>query len=84
MYNIGSQKNSHMKNAFIKKLKIHLIKGGNIPLDLEMEHCIRLIKTIKRKLGPNYLNENVMTRYFENLVLLLKFDKGKKNILKTC
>ncbi|XP_028390741.1 uncharacterized protein LOC114515642 [Dendronephthya gigantea] len=41
--------------------------GGNIPIDLAMEHYIRIVKLLKRKLGPNQTNENTLQRYMKAL-----------------
>lgn len=43
--------------------------GGNIPLDLALEHYNRLIKVLIRNLGPNGLNKNAIDRYCKSLPL---------------
>eukprot|EP00111_Clytia_hemisphaerica_P000864 TCONS_00002526-protein len=57
-----SQRQAHslIWNRFVKNKGG---KGGNIPLDLEMEHYIRLVKNIRRRLGPNALDLKIMDRY---------------------
>ncbi len=47
--------------------------GGNIPIDLAMEHYIRIIKLIKRRLGPNQSNPNNLQRYVKALVFTKAF-----------
>ena len=37
--------------------------GGNIPLDLGLEHLNRLLKNVLRMLGPNATNHNAVDRY---------------------
>lgn len=53
--------------------------GGNIPIDLAMEHYIRLVKLLTRKLGPNQMNRNILQRYLKALgftkTLLEDFDE---------
>eukprot|EP00794_Sanderia_malayensis_P014497 gene14497-16004_t len=39
--------------------------GGNIPIDLTMGHYIRIVKLLKRKLGPNQHNRNTLQRYMK-------------------
>ena len=41
--------------------------GGNIPLDLALEHYNILIKVLIRNLGPNGLNRNAIDRYCKSL-----------------
>ena len=54
--------------------------GGNIPIDLCMEHYIRSVKLLMRKLGPNQTNRNILQRYMKALgftkTLLEDFDEG--------
>ena len=54
--------------------------GGNIPLDLAMEHFIRIVKLLKKKLGPNQTNKHTLQRYMKALgstkVLLEDFDES--------
>ena len=42
-------------------------RGGNIPLDLALEHYNRLIKILVRNLGPNALNKQALDRYCKAL-----------------
>lgn len=49
------------------KLKSGL--GGNIPLDLALEHYIRVIKILLRKLGPNQANPHIVQRYVKAMVV---------------
>lgn len=52
--------------------------GGNIPLDLALEHYNRLVKTVMRNLGPNASNPKALDRYCKGLavnkLLLDNFD----------
>ena len=54
--------------------------GGNIPIDLAMEHYIRVVKLLKRKLGPNQNNTSTLQRYMKAIsftkVLLEDFDES--------
>ena len=43
--------------------------GGNIPLDLALEHFNRLIKILIRNLGPNGLNKEAIDRYCKALAI---------------
>ena len=43
--------------------------GGNIPLDLALEHFNRLIKILIRNLGPNGLNKRAIDRYCDALAV---------------
>ena len=58
--------------------------GGNIPIDLAMEHYIRIIKLLKRKLGPSQNNPNTLQRYLKALgftkELLEQYDEHTKII----
>eukprot|EP00794_Sanderia_malayensis_P010331 gene10331-11404_t len=53
--------------------------GGNIPIDLAMEHYIRIMKLLKRKLGSNQHNSNTLQRYMKAIgctkVLFEDFDE---------
>jgi len=61
--------------------------GGNIPIDLTLEHCIRIIKLIRRKLGPNAQNKKIMDRYCKalefNKELMHNFDNTNLIIRKS-
>ena len=54
--------------------------GGNIPIDLAMEHYIRIVKLLKRKLGSNQNNKQTLRQYMKALgftkVLLEDFDES--------
>ncbi len=54
--------------------------GGNIPIDLAMEHYIRIVKILKRKLGPSQSNGRTLQRYTRSLgftkVLVEDFDES--------
>ena len=50
-----------------RSVKNKLGPGGNIPLDLALEHYIRLLKLIFRKLGANATNKNIVDRYSKAL-----------------
>ena len=54
--------------------------GGNIPIDLAMEHYIRIVKILKRKLGPSQSNGRTLQRYMRSLgftkVLVEDFDES--------
>lgn len=54
--------------------------GGNIPIDLALEHYIRIVKLLKRKLGANQNNKNTLRRYMKAIsftkVLLEDFDES--------
>ena len=41
--------------------------GGNIPLDLALEHHNKLIKTLMQNLGPNATNKHCLNRYIKAL-----------------
>lgn len=60
-------------------------KGGNIPLDLALEHFNNQIKTIIRKLGPNATNKNALDRITKALTinksLMDNFD-SRCNVIK--
>ena len=43
--------------------------GGNIPLDLALEHYNRLVKTVMRNLGPNASNPKALDRYCKRLAV---------------
>lgn len=43
--------------------------GGNIPLDLALEHFNRLIKILIKNLGPNGLNKHAIDRYCNALAV---------------
>lgn len=43
--------------------------GGNIPLDLALEHFNNLLKNIFRMLGPNVSNKKIIDRYCKALVV---------------
>lgn len=61
--------------------------GGNIPIDLAMEHYIRIVKLLKRKLGPNQNNRNTLQRYMKAIgftkVLLEDFDESTSIIQRS-
>ena len=61
--------------------------GGNIPIDLAMEHYIRIVKLIKRKLGPNQTKKNTLQRYMKALpfskVVLEEFDESTSIIKRS-
>ncbi|XP_065062180.1 uncharacterized protein LOC135689010 [Rhopilema esculentum] len=42
--------------------------GGNIPLDLALEHLNRLLKNVLRMLGPNATNQKAVDRYCKALM----------------
>ena len=42
--------------------------GGNIPLDLALEHLNRLLKNVLRMLGPNTTNQKALYRYCKSLM----------------
>ena len=54
--------------------------GGNIPIDLAMEHYIRIVKLLKKRLGPNQNNKNTLQRYMKAISftkpLLKDFDES--------
>ena len=54
--------------------------GGNIPIDLVVEHYIHIVKLLKRKLGPNQNNKQTLRRYMKALgftkVSLEDFDES--------
>ena len=54
-----------------RNVKNELGPGGNIPLDLALEHYIQLLKLIVRKRGANATNKNIVDRYIKALA----FDK---------
>eukprot|EP00794_Sanderia_malayensis_P008514 gene8514-9427_t len=56
-------------NRFIKK---HRGIGGNIPLDLAMEHYNHMLKNIVHMLGPNVSIRNAISRYCKALVVNAK------------
>ena len=66
---------SLMWNRFHKSKRGH---GGNIPLDMALEHFNLLVKTMLRKLGSNVTNKNAIDRMLKaltyNKALLDKFD----------
>ena len=45
-------------------------RGGNIPLDLALEHFNRLIKILIKNLGPNGLSKNAIDRYCKALSII--------------
>ena len=53
-------------NRFLKS-KFSL--GGNIPLDLALEHFNRIIKTLMKKLGANGLSQKALDRHCKVLTL---------------
>jgi hypothetical protein len=57
--------------------------GGNIPLDLALEHYIRIIKVLRRKLGPNQTNPHIMQRYVKALVVNKKLVDNFDNMSET-
>ena len=54
--------------------------GGNIPLDLALEHYNNTLKNITKHLGPNSTNKRVIGRFCKALTvskkLMQNFDKG--------
>ena len=44
--------------------------GGNILIDLAMEHYIRIVKLIKRKLGPNQTKKKYIAKVYESTTFL--------------
>lgn len=69
-------------NRFNKNKRGH---GGNIPLDLALEHFNNLLKSVVRNLGPNATNTAVIDRYCKALTvnkrLLENFDRSC-NVIK--
>lgn len=59
--------------------------GGNIPLDLALEHFNRIVKTLIKKIGSNGLNEKALNRHCKVLTtskkMLDNFDE-MCNVLK--
>eukprot|EP00794_Sanderia_malayensis_P002059 gene2059-2337_t len=57
--------------------------GGNIPLDLAMEHYNKMIKGVLRQLGPNVDNKDAADRYCKALAVNKKlidmWDKNSQN-----
>ena len=55
-----------------------VLLGGNIPLDLALEHLIKYIKILRRRLGPNQFDKNLIDKYIKALPftqnLLKNFD----------
>ena len=66
-YALLSERHAHrlIWNRFAKSLNG---LGGNIPLDLALEHLNRLLKNCLRMLGPNATNHNAVDRYCKALV----------------
>ncbi len=71
-------------NRFSKNKRGH---GGNIPLDLALEHFNNLLKSVIRNLGPNATNTAVINRYCKALTvnkrLLENFDRSCKVIKRS-
>ena len=67
--------------------KSKLGQGGNIPLDLALEHYNNLLKSVIRNLGPNATNTAVIDRYCKaltvNKCLLENFDRSCKIIKRS-
>ena len=57
--------------------------GGNIPLDIALEHYIRIIKVLRRKLGPNQTNAHIMQRYIKAMVVNKKLVDNFDNMSET-
>eukprot|EP00794_Sanderia_malayensis_P021150 gene21150-23228_t len=70
-YALLSERGAHncIWNRFVKKRKGI---GGNIPLDLAMEHYNHMLKNIFHMLGPNVSNKNAIDRYCKALVVNAK------------
>ena len=70
-YCLLSERGAHrlIWNRFIKNFGG---LGGNIPLDLGLEHLNRLLKNVLRMLGPNATNHNAVDRYRKALVTTKK------------
>ena len=69
-----------------RSVKMKTGLGGNIPIDLAMEHYIRIVKLLKRKLGPNQNNNHTFQRYIKALgftkVLLEGYDESTTTIIR--
>eukprot|EP00794_Sanderia_malayensis_P001047 gene1047-373_t len=65
-YSLLTPKDAHrlIWNRFVKNKRG---PGGNISLDLALEHYIRLLKLIMKKLGANATNKSILDRYTKAL-----------------
>lgn len=81
VYAILSPRDAHrlIWNRFVKS-KYGM--GGNIPLDLALEHYNRVLKEVIKKMGPNASNETAITRFCKcisvNKQLMDNFDQDCK------
>ena len=81
VYAILSPRDAHrlIWNRFVKS-KYGM--GGNIPLDLALEHYNRVLKEVTKKMGPNASNETAITRFCKcisvNKQLMDNFDQDCK------
>ncbi len=86
IYAILSPRDAHrlIWNRFCKK---KACSGGNIPLDLALEHFNNLLKNVVQNLGPNSTNQKVIDRYCKALTvikqLLENFDACCKEIRRS-
>ncbi len=86
VYAILSPRDAHrlIWNRFSKNKSGH---GGNIPLDLALEHYNNLLKNVVKKLGPNSTNPKVIDRYCKALAvnkeLIQNFDACCKVIRRS-
>ena len=66
-YALVSERHAHrlIWNTFAKNLSG---LGGNIPLDLTLEHLNLVLKSCLRTLGPNATNQNAVDCYCKALV----------------
>eukprot|EP00111_Clytia_hemisphaerica_P007775 TCONS_00022582-protein len=53
--------------------------GGNVALDMGLEHLIKVVKMLKKRLGPHQKDEKILDKYLKalpyNKALLENFDK---------
>ena len=70
-YCLLSERSAH-RLIWDRFVKNHDGYGGNIPLDLALEHLNRLLKNVLRMLGPNATNHNAVDRYCKALVTTKK------------
>ena len=60
--------------------------GGNIPLDLALEHYNRVLKEVIKKMGPNATSEKAVNRFCKSIAvtkqLTNNFDQDCQNYLR--
>ena len=65
-YALSSPRDAH-RLIWNRFYKLKQGSGGNIPLDLALEHYSTVIKTLMHKMGPNATNRRALSRLIKAL-----------------